>query len=113
MKKIMSVLFAFLFTSAVFAQSSQDGQMHDGFIMKKGKMIAIKNGQTKLLDKNITLSNGSIVMANGTVKMKDGKTKVLKEGDYISVDGKTGIIRHGKVIEDKEKKGESGETSIP
>ena len=28
---------------------------------------------------------------NGTVNMKDGKTKVLKEGEYLSVDVKQGL----------------------
>ena len=108
MKKIVVVSLAFLFTSGLFAQSSQSTPMHDGFVMKKGKMIAIKNGQSKLLEKNITLGNGNVIMMNGTVKMKDGKTKVLKEGEYISVDGKTGVMRHGKMIEDKEMKNEPG-----
>lgn len=108
MKRIMLVSFAFLFTTALFAQSTQSSQMRDGFIMKKGKMIAIKNGQAKLVDKDIQLNNGSIITASGIMKTKDGKTVALKEGEYISVDGKTGMMKHGKVIEDKKTENSPG-----
>ncbi len=109
MKTTILLLFTIVFSVGAFAQdpavstagNARGMQMQDGFVMKKGKMIAIKNGQATLLDKNITLSNGTLVMADGSVKMKNGETRKLGEGDYISVRGATGKIKHGKMIEDK------------
>ena len=40
------------------------------------------------LDKDMTMSNGTMVMMDGTVKMKDGKTMMMKEGDKMTMDGK-------------------------
>ena len=97
MKKVLVLLFAMTLTSGVFAQDStnamnkmapkQNMQKHDGIIMKNGKLLMMKNGQTTQLTTDMTLDNGTVVMTNGTVKAKDGSTTTLKEGDYVSMDG--------------------------
>lgn len=109
MKTTILLLFTIIFSVGAFAQNPATAkagntsgvQMRDGFVMKKGKVIVIKNGQSTILEKDIALNNGTLVMADGSVKMKNGETRKLGEGDYISVSGATGKMKHGKMIEDK------------
>ena len=106
MKKALVTLFAITLTLGLFAQDStnamskmapnQNMQKHEGVIMKGGKLLMMKNGQTTQLTTDMTLDNGTVVMTNGSVKAKDGSTTTLKEGDYISMDGTTmGNINKG------------------
>jgi hypothetical protein len=97
MKKVLVTLIVMTLALGVFAQDStnaknkmapmQNMQKHEGVMMQNGKLLMMKNGQTTQLTTDLTLDNGAVVMTNGTVKAKDGKTTVLKEGDYVSMDG--------------------------
>jgi uncharacterized protein with beta-barrel porin domain len=97
MKKVLVTLIVMTLALGVFAQDStnamnkmapkQNMQKHEGVMMKDGKLLMMKNGQTTQLTTDLTLDNGAVVMTNGTLKAKDGKTTVLKEGDYVSMDG--------------------------
>ena len=94
MKKIWLSLLAITCTLGVFAQDSTNAMNkmapkphHDGVMMKDGKLLMMKNGQTTQLTTDMTLDNGTVVLANGTVKAKDGSTTTLKEGDYVTMDG--------------------------
>lgn len=60
----------------------------DHLMMKDGKMEMTKNGKTMLMDKDMTMSNGTEVMTDGMCKMKDGKTMTMKEGDMMDMNGK-------------------------
>ena len=67
----------------------------DGDItMKDGKGMIMKSGAWVVLDKAITLSNGTVVMPNGDVKMKDHTMKLMNgqtiktTGEYYGTDGK-------------------------
>ena len=104
MKKVLVSLFAITLTLGVFAQDStnststtmtprQHMQNHDGVIMRDGKLLVMKNGQTSLLSSDLTLNNGTVVMANGTVKTQDGTVTTLKDGDYVAMDGTMGNIK--------------------
>ena len=113
MKKVLVSLFAITLTLGVFAQDSTNAtnkmapkpnmQKHEGVIMKDGKLLMMKNGQTTQLTTDLTLDNGTVVMANGTVKTKDGTTKTLKEGDYVAMDGTTGNVKNRWQQKDKMK----------
>lgn len=102
MKKVLVSLFAITLALGVFAQDSTSGmntmaqkpnmQKHEGIIMRDGKLLMMKNGQTTQLTTDMTLDNGTVVMANGTVKTKEGTTTTLKEGDYVAMDGTIGNI---------------------
>jgi uncharacterized protein with beta-barrel porin domain len=97
MKKVLVTLIVMTLALGVFAQDStnavnkmapkQNMQKHEGVMMQDGKLLMMKNGQTTQLTTDLTLDNGTVVMSNGTVKAKDGRTTVLKEGDYVSMDG--------------------------
>ena len=100
MKKVFISLFAITLTLGVFAQDSTMNNMapkaqqhHEGVIMKNGKLLMVKNGQTTQLTTDLTLANGTVVMANGTVKTQDGTITTLKEGDYVGMDGTVGNVK--------------------
>ena len=114
MKKIFAVLFITVLTTGAFAQTdSTMGKMHkmklkemikgDCVMMKDGKMMVMKNGQTKDMDKDMTLGNETTVMKDGTVKMKGGKTMMMKDGDCIYMNGKTSKMKMNKMEMNKAK----------
>ncbi len=103
MKKFIVLIAAFVVSAGVYAQDSTSGnmsngttnspgmdnmhQMKDCVMMKDGKMMVMKGGNTMAMTKTMTMKNGTMVTTNGTVKMKDGKTKMLKDGDCVNMDG--------------------------
>lgn len=103
MKKVLIAIFALTLTTGSFAQDSTHGmnnmshvpkmQNHEGVIMKDGKVILMKNGQSSVLTQDIVLADGTTVMADGTVKMKDGTTATMQEGDYFKMDGTKGNMK--------------------
>jgi hypothetical protein len=113
MKKVWVSLFAITLSLGVFAQNStnqtntttpqQNVKSHDGVIMKDGKLLMMKNGQTTQLTTDLTLDNGTVVKSDGTVQAKDGTTTTLKEGDYVAMDGTTGNIKNNWQQKDKMK----------
>ena len=63
-------------------------QMPDCVMMKAGKLMVMKGGIVTSLDKDLTLTNGTVIKVDGTVKSADGATIKLKEGEAIGLDGK-------------------------
>lgn len=57
-------------------------------MMKGGKMMVMKDGQTMPMEKDMVMKNGTTCMTNGECKMKDGKTMMMKEGDCMDISGK-------------------------
>lgn len=112
MKKILCFAAMLLFASFAFAQTDttmqdttglrtmHDSMMHQGMkgmhkmkdcmMMRNGKVVVMKGGQTMPLDQQMTLPNGTVVMPNGTVKMTDGTTRMLKNDECIYMDGTMG-----------------------
>ena len=60
----------------------------DCVMMKDGKMMVMKDGQTMPMDSDMTMTDGSMVMKDGTMMMKDGSKMMLKDGDRVGMDGK-------------------------
>lgn len=111
MKKIFAVLFITVLTTGTFGQTdSTMSKMHkmkkremikgDCVMMKDGKMMVMKNGQTKDMDKDMALGNGTTVMKDGTVKMKGGKTMMMKDDDCIYMNGKMSKMKMNKIKSD-------------
>jgi len=102
MKKVLVFLFAITLSLGVFAQDSTSAtnnmnqkprmQKHDGVIMKDGKLLMMKDGQTTPLTTDLTLDNGAVVTTDGRVKSKDGTVTTLNEGDYVTIEGTPGNI---------------------
>ena len=101
MKKVWISLCALTLTIGVFAQdssSSSNGTVQKntmqknetGVIMKDGKLLMMKDGQTTPLTSDLTLDNGAIVTADGNIKSKDGTVTTLKEGEYVTMEGTLG-----------------------
>ena len=68
--------------------TGQTNQSHpDGIMMQNGKMMIFRNGNMSAMNRDTTLSNGTVIMRNGNVIMKDGTKKALKEGEHIDMSG--------------------------
>lgn len=99
MKKIFFTVAVMLLSYGAFAQTETDKKMQDpattqqtgrhanGYILKDGKVMMVKDGNMSLIQKDITLSNGTVIMADGSY-MEKGKAKMkLRDGDHITTDG--------------------------
>jgi hypothetical protein len=107
MKKVWISLCALTFTAVAFAQDStstsnvtvQKNAMQKnetGVIMKDGKLLMMKDGQTTQLTSDLTLDNGAIVTADGNIKSKDGTVTTLKEGEYVTMEGMLSSTKKGE-----------------
>ena len=91
MKKMLAMLvavFAVVLVNAQTADQAHKTAHKDCIMMKDGKVVQMKDGNTTDLTGDVTLSNGTVVSADGTVKTKDGKTSKLKDGDCVWMNGK-------------------------
>lgn len=97
MKRVLISFFAIIFASVAAAQDSSKTtnnmhrvQQEEGVIMKDGKLLMMKDGQTTPMTSDLTLDNGAIVTADGRVKNKDGTVSTLGEGDFVTMGGTPG-----------------------
>ena len=101
MKKILLTMTAVIITVGAYAQLDQRqpdrpdtaayqtsiNKHPDGFMMKNGKMMCVKDEKMTLLENDTTLTNGTIVMSNGNYTRK-GETKMMfKEGQHMDLNG--------------------------
>jgi hypothetical protein len=97
MKKLIAVLVFGAFSFGAFAQDStkhRDDTPWDYIMMKNSKMIEVQHGNQTRLKRNITLVNGTTIHTNGKINDSNGKTKRLKEGQYIMMDGKIDYLKN-------------------
>lgn len=59
----------------------------DHIMMKDQKMMVIKDGKMMLMEKEMTLKNGTKCLVNGTCISSDGKKSILKEGEMMDMNG--------------------------
>jgi hypothetical protein len=108
MKKILVTITAIILTVAAYAQSDRKVRANsdtgsyqtstkkypDGFIMKNGRVMRVKDNRMTTLKNDTTLSNGTMVMSNGQY-MKKGEAKMmLKEGQHIDMSGNVVSMPH-------------------
>jgi hypothetical protein len=103
MKKLLLAAAIFCSMGAMAQDSKMDDakmdhKMKDCVMMKDGKMMTMMDGKTMVMDKDMTLSNGTMVMTNGMMKTKKGKMMQLKEGESVTMDGK--MTKMKKAMED-------------
>lgn len=60
----------------------------DGYMMQNGKMMTVKDGKMTMMEKDITLANGTMVMSNGSYMKKGGTKMMFKEGEHMDMMGK-------------------------
>ncbi len=60
----------------------------DMVMMKDGKMMVRKNGETMPMMMDMTMSNGTKVMMDGKVMMADGTSRMMMDGEAMTMDGK-------------------------
>ncbi len=121
MKKILAIaLFATVFTACnneaentkpedtlgtkevTTTYSSADGDL----TWKESKLYVYKNGEWVLVDKDITLADGTVITVKGEVKKGD-KTIQLKEGEKVTTVGEF-IDNTGKKIDNAWEKTKEG-----
>lgn len=90
MKKLIILVVMIVMSIAsqnAMAQDKQKFRLQDGVMMKGGKMWVKKNGEKSEMTTDMTMSNGTKVTTNGTVVMTDGSTRILENGEMITMDG--------------------------
>lgn len=125
MKKVIFVSVALCFSMCLFAQTDStkskrnydDTDHHkmtkemnrqtvyksftDGVMMKKGKVMLVKNGKLTKMDHEIAMGNGTKVMPDGTIRKKDGTKMMLKEGQHMDMAGHMRNTKTKKIISRK------------
>jgi uncharacterized protein YdeI (BOF family) len=71
--------------------------MKDGVMMKDGKMMWCMNNKMTMLDKEVTMDNGTKVMLDGNYITKNGSTMMLKEGEHMNMDGNISTMKMHKM----------------
>ena len=61
--------------------------LEDGYILKNRKMMTVKNEIFTTMDKDVTLSNGTVVKSSGSYTEIGGTKILFKEGDFIDLQG--------------------------
>lgn len=91
MKKMIAAIIIIVMNMClvqnVMAQDKDKKMMHDGVVMKDGKMWMKKDGERSEMTAEMTLNDGTKVMPNGSVTMPDGTARMLKDGEMITMDG--------------------------
>jgi len=102
MKKIFLVITAIIITVGSYAQSDsklpnnsdttgyqRSNPKHpDGYMMKGGKIMCVKDQKMTLLKNDTTLTNGTIVMTNGNYIKKGEAKRMFQEGQHMDLTGK-------------------------
>ena len=94
-KKTIHLLFVMVLTMMLtfslnqgFSQStSGTSKMKDCCMMKDGKMMKMESGKMMLMEKEMTMKNGTVCKPNGECMTKDGKKMMIKEGECIDMNG--------------------------
>ena len=72
-----------------FSQVKSDtNQEKDCCVMKDGKMLKMESGKTMLMEKEITMKNGTVCKPDGECITTDGQKIMMKEGDCMDMNGK-------------------------
>lgn len=98
-------------TQSTYQNQDATSNMHpDGYMMKNGKMVEVKNGAVIPMENDVTLSNGMKVMSDGRYQKRNGAVLVLKEGEHIDRSGKVILMENrsnsSKNMNVKPKKGD-------
>ena len=85
---ILMLMICFTASNSFAQTKTKSFIMKDCCMMKDGKMMQVKDGKMKPMNKNMTMKNGTQCMTNGDCIMKGGKKMKMKEGDCMDMSGK-------------------------
>ncbi|MBS1603387.1 MAG: hypothetical protein JST42_12010 [Bacteroidetes bacterium] len=91
MKTILVLLFSCLTLGVVAQDGGKKKKDHEPrvyIMMKKGQLLEVDSGQRSKVISEKTLTNGTTIHRDGTINESNGKTRKLREGEYITMDGK-------------------------
>ncbi len=99
MKNVSLLLLACAFSIGVSAKTNsapspqQANQVHaqkhhEGYFLKDGKLMMMKDGTTSAVTQEVTLPDGTTISTDGKVTWKDGKSQTLKENEWVDMNGK-------------------------
>lgn len=57
----------------------------DMVMMREGKMVIMRNGETMPMEEEMTMADVTKVMPNGQVLMNDGTARMMMEGETIII----------------------------
>jgi len=78
-------------------QATEKKMEKDGYItLQGGQVMLVKDNKAEKLEKDKTLTDGTVVMINGIIKKADGTSMQMKEGDRIYLDGGMSLSRKDK-----------------
>ncbi|HET8859337.1 DUF6799 domain-containing protein [Marivirga sp.] len=60
----------------------------DGFMLQNGQLVMVINGEMTPLEKDTTLTNGTIVMTDGHYMKKNEQKMMFQEGEHMDMSGK-------------------------
>ena len=89
-------------STLLFAKDAPKSHSHSPKVyvmMKRGKLIEVKNGQKRLVKKDMQLVNETTIHPDGSINASSGQSLQLKEGEYITLDGKIRKLKdmaHGR-----------------
>lgn len=61
---------------------------HEGYFLKDGKLMMMKDGTTSAVSQEVTLANGTTITTDGKVTWKNGKSQTLTDHNWIDMNGK-------------------------
>ncbi len=102
MKNLFLLLFIVFFSAGTHAQndseiqnivptelrSNFDNHIPDGYMLKDGIMMRVKNGTFSKMEREITLLSGVVILNNGTYTRSGGNRIKFKEGEHMDMTGK-------------------------
>lgn len=92
MKSILLLAVTALFTCAVAAQTTTSGHNQHStqpeyFIMENGKMMQVTATKKSVMEKDISLANGTWIHPDGSYQTMNGKKYQLKNGECMDING--------------------------
>jgi hypothetical protein len=90
MKKLLGILVFAVINLTLFAQEpvQKDSVLPYYIMMKHGKLTEVSHGRKNFVTRNITLVNETTIHPNGKINVSSGRTKYLREGQYMTFDGR-------------------------
>ena len=73
-------------------------QMQDCIMMRKGKMMMVKNGVVTPMDPDMIMTNGTRVMSDGMILLRNGFQSKMKEGQHMDMTGNMMTMHNTKSL---------------